>query len=342
MAHRTHILVLDNDTLLQIFSCYRLEDEDKWNLQLTWRTLAHVCRRWRYLIYDSSSHLNMFLLLANDAPSIDTLSHLPPLRLVIDYSDKTRAVARKDQDNIYLGLRQHSRVCRVTIRAPSSSLHMWLESMDKPFPRLKDLSLFSTTAEEMNLMLPETLHTPDLRCLALHGIGLPTGLPLLSSTIALSALSLTHIGASCYFPPSHLITQLQGLPCLEELSIGFAIPIPLPSSEGELLPPPIPPVTLPILRRLTFLGVGVYLDNLVAQINTPLLERLSLTLLFEITFTLVNLTKFIHRTEGFGCPVAQSFSTSLRVVTPYTQIITNNKTLGNSVSESAASPSIGK
>jgi hypothetical protein len=85
------------------------------------------------------------------------------------------------------------------------------------------------------------------------------------------------------------------------LSIGFAIPIPFPISEGKLLPAPIPPVTLPTLRRLTFRGVSVYLDNLVAQINTPVLEHLSLTLLFELVFTLVNLTKFIHRTEGFRC-----------------------------------------
>jgi hypothetical protein len=73
----------------------------------------------------------------------------------------------------------------------------------------------------------------------------------------------------------------------------------LPSSEGELLPAPIPPVTLPTLRRLTFRGVDVYLDNFVAQINTPLLERLSLALFFDLAFTLVNLTEFIHRTEGF-------------------------------------------
>jgi hypothetical protein len=100
-----------------------------------------------------------------------------------------------------------------------------------------------------------------------------------------------------------LVKQLQGLPHLEELSIGFAIPIPLPSAEGELLPAPIPPVTHPSLRRLTFRGVSVYLDNLVAQINAPLLERLDLTLFFEVAFTLVNMTEFIRRTEGFasGC-----------------------------------------
>ena len=117
--------------------------------------------------------------------------------------------------------------------------------------------------------------------------------------------SLTDIPAACYFPLVHLITQLQALPHLEELSIGFAIPIPLPSSERELLPLTIAPVTLPTLRRLTSQGVDVYLDNLVAQINTPLLEQLSLTLFFDLTFTLVNLIGFIRRTEVFECLVAQ-------------------------------------
>ena len=253
---------------------------------------------------DSSSHLDMCLLLTNDSPSIGTLSHLPPLPLVIDYSDITGTVGRKNVENIRVGLQQHGHIRQVGLRAPSSMLRMWLEPMNKLFPRLEDLSLFSTT-EEMKLILPETLQAPDLRRLSLHGIGLPTGWPLLSSAIALSTLSLTHLGASSYFPPGHLITHLQSLPYLEELSIGFAIPIPLPSSERELLPPPIPPVTLPTLRRFTFRGVDVYLENLVAQINTPLLERLNLTLLFDLVFTLANLTEFIHRTEGFGCLLAQ-------------------------------------
>ena len=243
----------------------------------------------------------------NGSPSIDTLSHLPPLPLVIDYSDITRTitVGRKDVENMRFGLQEHGHVRQVSLRAPSSRLHMWLEPMDKLFPRLEDLSLLSTTTEEMMLILPDTFQAPNLRHLALHGISLSKELPLLSSAIALSTLSLTHVGASFYFPPGHLISHLQSLPYLEELSIGFAIPIPLPSSERELLPPPILPVTLPTLRQLTFRGVDVYLDNLVAQIDTPLLERLNLTLFFDLAFTLVNLTEFIHRTEGLECLVTQ-------------------------------------
>ena len=230
---------------------------------------------------------------------MDTVNHLPPLPLIINYSEQSRTITPKDERNIHLALKQHDRVRRVTLQAPSSRMRVFLEPMDILFPRLEDLSLMSTTVQDMNLMLPETLRAPYLRRLALHGIGLPKGLPLLSSAIVLSTLSMTHIGASCYFPPGHLITHLPCLPHLEELTIGFAIPIPIPSSERELLPPPIPPVTLPALRRLTFRGVDVYLDNFVAQVNAPFLERLSVTLIFDLAFTLVNLAGFIRRTEGF-------------------------------------------
>ena len=314
MADETHIHNLDDDSLLQIFSYYRQTfsyywpEEDNWNLRLKWRKLTHVCQRWRYLIFDSSSLLDMCLRLTNKSPSIDTLCHLPSLPLVIDYWHESWVgwdLTRKDEANIHLGLQRHGRVCRVAVQAPSSSLRIFLEPMNKPFPRLGDLSLSSTTTEEPSLVLPETLRAPFLRSLALHGIGLPKGLSLLSSMISLSTLTLSHIPDSFYFSPGCLVTQLRGLYCLEELSIGFAIPIPLPSSEGRLLPAPIPPVTLPALKRLTFQGVGVYLENLVAQINTPLLEQLSLTLFFELAFTLVNLAEFIHRTKRFRCPTAQ-------------------------------------
>jgi hypothetical protein len=305
VVYRTHVYMLDNDSLLQIFSHYRLIHENNWNVQHMWRNLAHVCRRWRHLLYDSTSHLDMYLLLTNDSPSIDTLSHLPPLPLVINYSDRTETVARNDEGHIHLGLQQHDRVRRVFLQALYSSLRLWLEPMNKPFPRLEDLSLLSTTVEETSLMLPETFQAPHLRRLSLHGISLPKRSSLLSSAIALSTLSLTHIGPSFNIPPGHLVTRLQGLPLLEELSIGFVIPIPLPSSEERLLPVPISPVRLPALRRLTYRGVDDYIDNLVALINAPLLGQLSLMFFFDITFSLVNLSEFIHRTEGFRCLVAQ-------------------------------------
>ena len=238
---------------------------------------------------------------------MDMLGHLPPIPLVINYLDRTRTMTSTDDDNIRLGLERHDRVRQVNLQAPSSNFHLWFSQMNQHFPRLEDLSLLSTTTEteETGLMLPETLQAPNLRHLSLHGVSLPTGLSSLSSTIALSTLSLTHIRPSCYFPPRHLVTRLKDLPHLEELSIGF---VALPNSKlskGELSPAPISPVALPALRRLTFRGVDAYLDNLAAQINAPLLERLTLTLHFDITFTLAKLAEFINRTKGLRFLVAR-------------------------------------
>ena len=303
MAYRTHIRILDDKSLLQIFSYYRLEEEDSWNLRVTWRKLAHICRRWRYLIFDSSFHLDMRLLLTNNSPSLDTLSHLPPIPLVIDYSDASTTITQKDEDNIHLGLQQPGRVRQFNLRASSSSLHMLYKSMNQLFSTLENLSLLSTT-DEMSLVLPETFQAPDLRHLSLHGIGL--SLPLLPSAIDLSTLSLTHIRDPS-FSPRLLVTQLQGLPHLEELSIEFATPVSLPSSKEDLLLALDLPVTLLTLRlrRFTFRGLDVYLDRLVAQIDAPLLEQLTVTLFFDVTFNLVNLTQFVQRTEGVRCLVSR-------------------------------------
>ena len=243
----------------------------------------------------------MYLLLKNGSPTLDSLAHLPPLPLVVDYCSMTTNRARQDELSILTGLQQRDRVRRTSLQVPSPCLGIFLAKMSDLYPILEDLSLSSTTEEEANIVLPSTFCAPNLRHVALHGIGLPSGWSLSTSTATLVTLTLTRIPAPYYFHPGQLVTQLQGLLHLEELSIGFAVPIPLPSTEGELLPAPMARVTLPTLKRLMFRGVAIYLENLVAQINAPLLEQLIVTLFFELAFTLESLTQFIHITGGLKC-----------------------------------------
>ena len=110
MESKTPIHNLDDDSLLQIFSCYRLEDKDGWNLRLAWLNLVRVCPRWRNLIYNSWFHLNIGLLLTYNSPSINTLSHLPRVPLDIYYSDRTRTITQNDEGNMRLGLQQRAMV----------------------------------------------------------------------------------------------------------------------------------------------------------------------------------------------------------------------------------------
>ena len=230
-----------------------------------------------------------------------SLAHLPPMPLIIEYENNTTAWVRHDEENIVTGLQQSDRIRRVVLQGPSPSLRTCLVALNELFPQLEHLSIESTTKEEASMVLPSTFRAPNLRHLAFHDIGLPVQFSLSASTNALVTLIITHITAPCYFHPKHVVTQLRDLPYLEELSIGFAVPMPRPSAVEKLLPPPIPRVTLPVLKRITFRGVVVYLENLVAQIYTPLLEQLNITLLFQLAFTLVNLTQFVHTIERLRC-----------------------------------------
>jgi len=239
--------------------------------------------------------------------------------LLIEYRNNITAWAQHDKENISTGLQQHGRVRRLVLQAPSPNLRTCLVELNEHFPQLEYLSIESTTKVEASLVLPGTFRAPNLRHLAFHDIGLPEQLSLSASIPALVTLTLTYIPAPCYFHPGHLVTQLQELPFLEELSIGFAVPMPRPSTEGELLHVPIPRVTLPILKRFTFRGVVVYLENLIAQIYTPLLEQLNVTLFFQLAFTLVNLTQFIHTIERLRC-----LSASIHFERNRASIVTSN------------------
>ncbi|KAI0289022.1 hypothetical protein BC826DRAFT_644186 [Russula brevipes] len=78
---------LNSDILLTIFDHYRLNDERGWNVRRRWCELAQVCRKWRQVIYDSWSRLNIHIHIhfTLGARPLDKLAHLPPMPLVINY-----------------------------------------------------------------------------------------------------------------------------------------------------------------------------------------------------------------------------------------------------------------
>ena len=237
---------------------------------------------------------------------VDTLGHLPPLPLFIDY--RFTEPERKEL-RICHALWLHDRVRHVSLHLPPSILRKCLAHMIARFPILEHLSLSFVADDSTNLTLPKAFLAPNLRHLTLTGIRLPKRLRLLTSTTSLVKLELSSIRTSDYFRPRLLVARLSSLPRLEELSIGFSIPIPRPSAEWELLGEQGTPVTLPNLNTLTFQGVSAYLESLVAQIRAPLLGCLLVTLFNQIAFTLPHLSHFISITERFKVPNAQvSFS----------------------------------
>ena len=297
---------LDDDILLGIFNYYRLDDEYLWNLQLLWCKLSHVCQRWRHLIYECAFHLGIHIKCTNRAPIVDTLDHLPPLPLFIDYGHRRDGIdlTVQDESGIYRALRLHDRIYHINLGLPSSILHKVLVLMDGHFPILERLTLSLSDQNNIPLILPKAFQAPNLRHLALFSIGLAKRLRVLTSTDSLVRLQFTGIKMSTYSRPRLLVARLRSLPHLEDLYISFSVPIPRPSAERELIGEHGAPVTLPRLKKLWFKGVSAYLESFVAQIRVPLLESLYITLFNQIAFALPHLSHLITITEGFKLPEA--------------------------------------
>ena len=297
---------LNDDILLIVFNCYRLDDEYRWNYRFLWCKLSHVCQRWRYLIYESAFHLGMQITCTNGTPIVDTLDHLPPLPLFVNYT--LTIPTEQDELGIYHALRLHGRVRHIGLVLLPSIFHKVIRLMDEHFPALEHLSLtFSESATSKNsfpLILPKAFLAPNLRHLALPNISPPRRLQLLTTTLSLVKLKFSKIQSSSYFRPRLLVARLSSLPQLEELSLSFSIPIPRPSTERELLGKKGAPVILPSLKNLQFEGAGAYLESLVAQIRAPLLEQLRITLFNQIAFAQPHLSYLINITEAFKLPCA--------------------------------------
>ena len=293
---------LNDDILLDIFNYFRLDEENGWNDRLGWCKLSHVCQRWRHLIYDSTFHLGMHIHCTHGTPTVDTLDHLPPLPLLVDYRHTGVTIQKKDEIGMHHALRLRDRVRQIDLNLPPSILPRCLVLMDEHFPILEHLSLSFPGNKFTTLTLPKAFLAPNLRYLALPAISPPKRLRLFTSTVLLVTLVLQNIQTSSYFRPRLLVSRLSSLPQLEELSIGFSIPILRPSTERELLGELGTPVTLPNLKIFKFQGVGAYLESFVAQIRVPLLNRIDITLFNQIAFALPHLSHLINITEGLKLP----------------------------------------
>ena len=241
----------------------------------------------------------MHIKCTNGSPTVDTLDHLPPLPLFVDYrltGPGFTMLTEQDELGIYRALQLQDCVHHIDLKLPPTTLLKVIVLLHEEFPILEHLSLtFSATSKNSHpLTLPKGFLAPNLQHLALPGISPPRRLQLLTSAVSLVTLYLSNIETSTYFRPRLLVARLQSLPQLKELYIGFSIPIPRPSTERELLSEHGDPVILPSLKYFWFRGVSVYLESLVAQIRVPLLERLGITLFNQIAFALPHLSYLIN------------------------------------------------
>jgi hypothetical protein len=152
-SHGTSIHILGDDSLLKIFyHCQpALIDHDdaaddertlegkKWDRQRWWYILAHVCRRWRYLVLTSASDLGLCLVCTYGTPVADMLAHSPPLPLVVDYVGQEHEVTAEDEERILLALQRRSRIRRIRLWIPASNIRKLVVAISGDFPMLEYL-----------------------------------------------------------------------------------------------------------------------------------------------------------------------------------------------------------
>lgn len=229
----------------------------------------------------------------------------------------------EDEDDVVAALEHPERVSWIELSGLTSfQLERCASVMQEIYPLLTFLWL------ELNDVIAPVLtddflggSAPHLRTVLLNGVPFPTLPKLLLSMSGLVDLQLWNIPATGYFSPEVLAVCLSTLTGLGSLSIEFQSPR-FPDRTNRH-PPPLTRTVLPALTRLLFQGVSEYLEDLVARIDAPLLHHAGITFFNQLTFDILQLPQFMHRTEMLASPTRAvvTFRPHTVKITLYSSII---------------------
>ena len=286
---------IPDEVLLEIFDSYRedIDPYNQWRKQHVWIYLTHVCRRWRAVIFASSSRLDLGITIGKKTPGhIKTiLSGSLPIFIDFKYGIEDIGSARW---RMLAALKHHDRVREISFQGMSAYFDKFFKVTQCAFPTLESLSLSFTYDYSPNL--PDTFlggpdsYSPHLRRLKLEDTTIASISRFLSSATALTDLSLRIDTVSDPSAERSLLTCLQRMPCLCSLVLS------LTDHSPSHTPTPKDIVTLSKLTRLDFNGHGVWLDLLVAGLSAPSLRDVHYTFSesFDISPPILHLPRFIN------------------------------------------------
>lgn len=252
--------MLPDDVLLDIFDFYRM---DSTFYPWTWVTLAHVCPRWRQVIFASPRRLDLQFLCTPRTRVKELLDFLPPaIPIMISNSFDSpiphTTLSLEDGSQIIAAIEQRDRVWWIHLQdMPSDLLEKLSMMMREIFPTLKYLRLWAADRPEVESQaqaasasasagassaapvaaaLPEGFlggSAPGLESLMLRGISFPEISKLLLSTNELVHFVLEKIPDSGYISPEAMIAALSTCTKLEMLVIEFQSEGPHPHSHPD-------------------------------------------------------------------------------------------------------------
>jgi hypothetical protein len=284
------INMLPDFALIEIFDFYLYEEQTE-----AWHTLVHVSQRWRTVVFGSPRRLGLHLSCTASTRVMEMLDVWPPLPIVVcDDGHEKWGV-----DNIVAALEHNDRICQLEFfDIPSSQMEKVLPEMQQSFPALTYLWLwFEETPSPVDSMLFLGGSAPRLQTLILDCVPFLELPKLLLSATHLVHLQLRRIPNTGRFSPEAMATCLSVLTRLERLVIRFKYSRFHPDWKSKH-PPLQTRILLPVLTELRFYGEGGYLEDLVAQIDAPILDMLDIAFHLWI-YDIPQLTQFISRAPKF-------------------------------------------
>src|SRR6266404_583392 len=300
--------VLPDDVLLEIFGIC-LCDPTSLPLEQTkqWQRLVHVCRRWRQITFPSPRRLDLRLSCSYDSEiPVRVKKNLKfwPLTmpLTINYPLRSLLPSPIDKVNIAVALKRSRRVHHIEVFASFTFLRKVVTIMRKSFPALTHLELgwdYKGIFEDVPVLPKGFLNksAPCLQYLCLESFLFPEVPTFLLSSHNLVTLKLKKIFRNSFISPEAMVECLSGMTRLKTLSISFYCDD-IDAFDQERTRPDLPTqIVLPSLIHFDYDGCSGYLENLVAQIDTPLLITLEITYHSD-QIQNSHLSRFISHTEN--------------------------------------------
>jgi hypothetical protein len=271
--------ILPDDVLLDIFDFIQSEAQPtlgEFKEINAWFTLVHVCRRWRNVVFTSTRRLHLLLVCTDRTPVTKELDIWPALPIVISQTAPEMAGVH----NIIAALNHNDRVYGISLhRVSNLVLENILAAMLRPFPALKYLHLALGHNQAGVSEIPDSFlggSAPHLLSRQLDRVefrGLSNLLLSASGLVTLSLLDIHHFVS----PDRHELQSLQ--------------------SASSQRPPSLTRIVFPALAHFEFKGFSRYLEDIIAHVDAPILDNLSITLLYHTICTTPRLSPLI------SCPL---------------------------------------
>ena len=279
---------LPDYVLIQLFSICRdiYSSRPMW-----WRSLVHVCRRWRQIVFSSPRSLRLVIFCNSRTPIRKSLNIWPPFLISVHHDTN---YPDEEGENTVAALELRDRVSEISIDCLNDSVLERLTAMMlKPFQELSYLYL--AYRGDITLVLPDAFlggFAPSLQSLELVNVAFPA---LSVSFLSATRLTSLRLWSTAYISPEAMVTRLVALPNLEDFGISFQ------SYPDHTSPSPLTRAILPSLTSFHFHGVGQYSENLLSRIDAPTLQTLSITFL-DVVFRIPQLYRFLSCAEKFELP----------------------------------------